>query len=404
LYNDMTWLRELIEAAPRGPKPNHRHFTIHNHGNGRFVYTPDLTDASRDFATGAYDSHNVLPTEEGLCVVNAGSGSAIFEVRSPYVIVPIVGDMDTTSDDREASVVEIDADGTAWSISVDNGLTWTSLDVSDGKNSMDLTPYVSGRYGYLLKAKLQGNANEALLRSLKIVTWVQVAPASLPALEPGTNQMHFRTGDHYGLPTRVLEVRSQASQPGEFLKYLVQPPVDYDPQRRTSKIKGPITVRVMSPPGTEIAWFTASGQFRTHQRSSAAKTKNSIEYAVGEPREFQAIYRAAVPTYTDHWHYNAAAEITLDEPAREVFFRYTGDPAMNNFVVYAHCQEEQPTARANQPLALPPAAEITHVWRDGVATRRKTVTLRGPGSYEIDAGDDPVDVSLEIKLPSTRVP
>ena len=63
-----------IEQPPRGPKPNHRDFTIHNHGNGRFVYRPDLSDRSSDFADGAYDARNVRPAAAGLTLKEPGEG------------------------------------------------------------------------------------------------------------------------------------------------------------------------------------------------------------------------------------------------------------------------------------------------------------------------------------------
>ncbi|NJO56714.1 MAG: hypothetical protein HC834_10705, partial [Rhodospirillales bacterium] len=47
---------------------------------------------------------------------------------------------------------------------------------------IDLTKLVSGRYGYLLKIGVGGNPGDSLVRSLKVTTWVQVAPASLPSL------------------------------------------------------------------------------------------------------------------------------------------------------------------------------------------------------------------------------
>ncbi|MDA1193299.1 MAG: hypothetical protein O3A46_16615, partial [Candidatus Poribacteria bacterium] len=62
VYHETDWLRDLIDADPRGPKPNHRHFTIHNHGNGRFIYQPNLTARSTDFHDGAYDALNVHPS------------------------------------------------------------------------------------------------------------------------------------------------------------------------------------------------------------------------------------------------------------------------------------------------------------------------------------------------------
>jgi hypothetical protein len=125
VYHNTDWLRRLIESPPRGPKPNHRDFTVHNYANGRFVYQPELTDKSTDFADGVWDSHNVRPGPTGLTLAEPGEGYAIFEVRTPYVIVPRVGRMETTEDDCEASVVEIDSAGATLSISRDNGITWT---------------------------------------------------------------------------------------------------------------------------------------------------------------------------------------------------------------------------------------------------------------------------------------
>ncbi len=40
-WNREDWLRKLIEEKPRGPKPNHRDFSVHDHGNGCFVYRPE---------------------------------------------------------------------------------------------------------------------------------------------------------------------------------------------------------------------------------------------------------------------------------------------------------------------------------------------------------------------------
>ena len=90
VYHQTDWIRRLIESPPRGPKPNHRHFTVHNYANGRFVYRPNLTDKSTDFADGAFDAHNVRPGPGGLTFVEPGRGHVVFEVRTPYIIVPLV--------------------------------------------------------------------------------------------------------------------------------------------------------------------------------------------------------------------------------------------------------------------------------------------------------------------------
>ena len=155
---------------------------------------------------------------------------------------------------------------------------------------MDLTPHVAGRYGYLLKIALHGDPGQAVVRSLTVTTWVQVAPAALPVWHQGRNRMEYRTGDHYGLKTRVVEVHSEANRPEELLKYLVEPPADYDPQRKTARIRGPLVVQVEPPPGARIAWVSAEGSFATHQQEAARNTRNTMAYAVDAPQDFREVY------------------------------------------------------------------------------------------------------------------
>jgi hypothetical protein len=385
-YAKKPFPRNIIEQEPRGPKCKHPSFTIHTHGNGRFVYSPDLTAKSHDFDGGVYDSRNVEPGRTGLTLKGPGEGYAVFEVRSPYVIVPLVGDLDTTGDDREASIVKIAAIGAMLSLSLDNGLTWK--DLGEGSGTFDLTPYVAGTYGYLLKISLRGQPERAVVRSLEITTWVQVHPASLPSLRKGKNEMRYVTGDHYGMQTRVLEIRPDARKPDEFLRHLVEPPKDYDPTRHTARVRGPLTARVNAPPGAKIAWFSAGASFATYQGKSARNTRNTIAYATNEPKDFREIYRAEMPDDQGHWHCNADCEVKLDEPADTIYVRYVGDPALNNIRIYAHCLDDRP--KADPPVV------VTHAWLENGVRRSKSVSLEKPGNYEVVTESDPVDEWLEI--------
>jgi hypothetical protein len=397
-YNDQPWLRRLLESPPRGPKPNHPDFTVYNHGNGRFIYEPQLTDAYADFAQGVEAHSNVMATSDGLRPRQPGSGAAEFEVRSPYIIVPCVGELDRRDDDTQAAILEWNGRHVSWDISCDNGLTWSPIEAreeqatDDASTTIDLTRWVSGRYGYRLRCTLGGDAGDACLRRMKITTWVQLAPASLPALRRGRNAMRLVTGDHYGLSTRVVEVRSRAGDPNQLHKYLVAPPEDYDPTRTTARIRGPVTVKVTPPLGTRVAWFTATGQFATHQQAAAAQTRNSMAYAVGDTEEFETIYAADVPTYTQHWHYNAAREVMLDVPAEVLRVRYTGDPALNNFAVYAHCLSTRPL------LSLP--LEVTHCWTENGEPKQFRTTLSQPGEYEVVVSGEPVNESVDMAVSS----
>jgi hypothetical protein len=381
--------REIVERAPRGPKCKHESFTIHTHGNGRFVYRPNLTARSADFEDGVYDFRNVEPSGSGLTLKSRGEGYSIFEIRSPYVIVPLVGDLDSTADDREASIVTVDASGARLLLSLDNALTWQPVDAAKGP--VDLTPYVSGRYHYLLKIDLRGEPQKAVVRSLEITTWVQVHPASLPALRKGKNTMRLITGDHYGMETRLLAIQPDAADRDDFLKHLVERPQDYDPARRTGRVRGSFVAKVQAPPATRIAWFSAGASFAANV-GAPNSTHNTISYAAGEPRNFVEIYRAAIPSDQSHWHYNVDREVKLAQPGRNLFVRYTGEPAVNNIRIYAHCLEERPRASA--------ALLITHGWSENGVQKSKPVQIEPGGGYEIEAATDPVDEFIELAVPS----
>jgi hypothetical protein len=387
-YHQVPFFKALFEQEPLGPKSKHQGWTVYTHGNGRFIYRPNLTDRSSDFDNGVYDAVNVRPSANGLTLTKPGEGFAIFEVRSPYVIVPSIGKMDTREDDRDASVIEINAVDVALSVSLDNGISWTTVALKSGR--ADVTNLVSGRYGYLLKIALTGETNRSLVRSLTVTTWVQVAPASLPSLRSGANRMEYRTGDHYGLKTRVTEISSRGA---DFLKYLQDRPGDFDATRQTSRAKGSFTVKLEAPPNHKIAWFSAGGSFRTEQQADASHTRNSMAYAVGTPANFTTFYQATVPADQDHWHYNEDREVRLAEPAQTVYLRYVGDPAVNNIRIYTHSVPDRPLSSA--PVT------ITHVWSENGATKSRTVTMTAPGSYNVNTGAaPPVDQSIDISIAS----
>ena len=199
---------------------------MHDHGNGRFVYEPQLTDAYADFEQGVEDHRNVVVTSDGLRLHEQGSGVAVFDVRSPYIIVPQVGELDRREDDTEAAILEWSGRQVSWSISTDNGLTWLPVATKepqtndDALAAIDLTRWVSGRYGYSLRCDAERQRGRRPLAPTEDHHLGATRPGIAPCA-PGCNAMRLVTGDHYGLPTRVVEVRSRASSREELEKYLV---------------------------------------------------------------------------------------------------------------------------------------------------------------------------------------
>jgi len=378
---------KIIERAPRGPKCKHgEHFTDWTRGNGRFQYQPTLSSAD-DVADGIYDANNVAAGADGLSAQEEERGFVVFEVRSPYIIVPLVEDYKNPDDDHGASVVEIAGESVTASVSLDYGKSWSDVAFSEG--SADLTAHAAGRYQYLIKFDIEP---DGVLKELAIDTWVQAHPASLPALREGENQMRYVTGDHHDQQTRVMEIRPFANDRDELLKWCAVLPKDYKPERKTSRIRGDFVVEVPAPPQTEIAWFSAGGNFQTHQRGGAAKTDNRMAWSTDLEGDSQEFHRSEIPTYQSHWHYNADVEVMLEEPSETVYVHYHGNPGVNNIRIYAHCID-----RRNRPDA---PVQIRHVWKQGGEQQEHSETLDGEGAYQITCEGDPENVLVELSVPS----
>ena len=104
------WMRELLEKPPRGIKPNHADFSIWGVGSALLLYQPDLTETTRDVELGARDIRNLQTSARGLTLAEAGRGWIVFEVLSPYVIVPVMDDLDDPDNDnlnRDAATVMV---------------------------------------------------------------------------------------------------------------------------------------------------------------------------------------------------------------------------------------------------------------------------------------------------------
>jgi hypothetical protein len=391
-YSTTPWVRELILEKPVGMKPNHREFTRWNHGNGLFHYAPNLSAGSTDFRDGARGVRNLAPGENGLHLVEAGDGEAVFEVFTPYIIVAKVNDVDDPNDDTEASVVTLEtALPVALAVSLDHGLTWRRVGtVAAGKGSVDLTHFVNGTYGFLLRLSTSGPAQQAAITSLSIDTWVQVAPISLPRLKRGVNHLRYEMGDRYDLRTVPLLITPDTSNRRALEKYLVVPPDDYDPRRDTSRIQGDAVLRLTAPAGMKIAWFSVGATFRTHQGELAARTNNTMAYAVGAPKGFKEIYRASIPTWVNHWRYNWDTDVVLDRPAETVYVKFHGDPGLNVMRACLHLLPPEPWRSS---------VRITHAYKIDGQLHQKTVELAEPAAYTVDCDGDPENVSIAIRVP-----
>jgi len=391
------FFRRLIHQEPFGAKGNHPRFSIWTHGNGLFDYAPRLRKDSSDFDNGVFDRKNVELTDEGLTLARDGEGEAVFEILSPYVIVPLVGDIDDRSDDREASVVTFTSRGQVRvSISLDHSRSFTLVKTvnDDGETSLDLSPYLRERYQYLIKFTLVGKRGGAYLDSLRIRTWVQVAPISLPRLKKGVNHLSYDVGDQHGLfTTPWLHIPNMGDQE-EMSRYWEREPKDYNPQRKTQRLKGEMDLLFNAPPGRKIKWMSLGGFFNTYQRAAATNTRNEMWYALGDSDNWNLAHRANVPTWHSHWHYAYDEEIVLDEPVDKVRVRYVGNPGVNGIRVNIHSlrQGEKPDN----------SVVVTHCFKMNGRTEERRFTFDKPTDYVIDCPAAPEDVFIKLEVPSDK--
>ncbi len=389
------FVRNLLEKDPIGYKSNHSDFSIWTQGNGLWHYEPNLTDASSDFADGVHSVMNLEPGSEGLKRITPGIGEAVFEVFTPWIIVPRVNNLDDESDDAEASIVTLDvARPVSVLVSLDHGKTWKEVTtVGTGNGSVDLTESVKGTYGFLLKLQATGQANETVLRAMTIRTWVQVAPISLPRLASGVNKCRYDIGDRYGKPTRPMFVLPNVADPYDLNKYVVDMPEDYDLERKTARIRGDVILKLEAPEGAAIDWFTAGACFTTHQNQAAKNTDNCIAFAVDEPTDFKEIYKANVPTWVNHWRYQWDEDVRLDKTAKVAFVRYTGKPGVNVLRATVHLKPEKTPQKTVQ---------ITHAYRLGDELTEEVVEMQEPGDYTVNVNGKPENVYIRMAVESQK--
>ena len=386
------FVRELLQKDPVGYKSNHSDFSVWTQGNGLWHYAPNLTNASSDFLDGVQSARNLEPGSSGLELASTGSGEAVFEISTPWIIVPKVNNFDEESDDCEASVVSLDvARPVTVLVSLDLGKTWQEVTTANGKVSVDLTNWVKGTYGFLLKLQAAGRANELVLRTMNVETWVQVAPISLPRLASGVNKCRYDVGDRYGKATLPMFVLPNCGDPTDLKKYVLEMPEDYDIDRKSRRIFGDVILKLEAPEGTMIDWFTAGACFATYQNQGAENTDNRIAYAVDQPKGFKEVYKADVPTWVNHWRYQWDEDVLLDKPARIVFVKYTGKPAVNVLRATVHLKPRKTPQRA---------IRITHGYSVGDKLIEKVVEMQEPGDYTVNVDGQPQNTFIRMAVPS----
>ncbi len=160
--------------------------------NGLWEYRPDFSNDL--WKKGAASIERVQAADGALAPLDGNGGSVVWVVRSPYVLV--------------GGRLDIDGSGAKFSLSWD-GKSWTQA----GKNLDPLFPHDGpAHYEYRLRCELGAGA---ILKRLRIVNDVQMAPLALPGMSVGENQFVYTDQSSPGRKVRITHewVERSSSRP-----------------------------------------------------------------------------------------------------------------------------------------------------------------------------------------------
>ncbi len=162
--------------------------------NGLWEYGPDFTKDT--WRKGADAVEAVRTTGDGLAAEVGKTGTIVWTMRSPYVIV--------------GGRLEVEGSGARFALSWD-GKAWQP--VAEGLDNL-FPPTGPARYQYQLKCELSG---EARLKRLGVVNDLQMAMPSLPGMAVGQNALAYTDQSPGDRRVRITHawVERSASRPPE---------------------------------------------------------------------------------------------------------------------------------------------------------------------------------------------
>ncbi len=137
--------------------------------NGRWEYRPNFDNES--WRKGAISVEGITADAQGLCAEAGKTGSIVWSVRCPYVLI--------------GGKLEVEGTGAAFSLSWD-GKTWQDVNGDFDKFFTAPTP---ARYEYRLRCQLTAGAR---LKRLGITNDLQMAPLTLPEMAVGDNKFTYQ--------------------------------------------------------------------------------------------------------------------------------------------------------------------------------------------------------------------
>ena len=320
------------------------------------------------------------------------AASAVYEVRSPYVIIDAEFEMGVTPASAQQAV-EVET-------SIDEGLTWTAAaalpPAKHGcwragpavltQSSHGRRTAVSGTYGYLVRVTVPPGVR---VDDLLLTTRFELNPRTLPALKVGRNELAFTAG-----PARVRrELNVDTARADKVARSVTNARYAGDGAQGywvpAGAAPAEFVFRLANANGELLTAFDAGGRFLDLSRGlapdkftaevrlvtpiAARQPAASIAWSESPNGPFQTIWEY---DSTPKWKDGDANDRTLLWPevdrhvtlpaAREVYVRYRiRDLALD----HVRLAKENPAPAVASPVV------VTHHWKEGTAAKSFAVTI-----------------------------
>ncbi len=352
------------------------------------------------------------------------AASAVYEVRSPYVIID--------AEFRLAAEPTLAQQPVKAETSIDDGVTWTPAGEFQAENegSWRAEPAVltksqhgrrtavSGTYGYLLRLTTKPGTQ---IKDLLLITRIQLNPRSLPGLKAGHNELVFSAG-----PSKVRrELNIDVAQVDKIARSVSNARyVSSGAQgfwAPASDSPAELVFRVAGPSGEMLSGFDAGGRFLDLSRGLApdkftAEVRPVTPVMAKRPAASIAWSESPVGPFRPIWTFEANPEWKDGEAigrilrwpdvdrhvslpgVREVYVRYSFQDLALDHVRLAM---ETQSPGGSSPVV------VSHFWKEGEAARSFSVTIPAgtrEHRYVIDTAKgskfENVSIIIECRLPA----
>ena len=373
--------------------PRERYEPFRTFGNGRWVYEPDMSSRSGDFAAGLWEPSDLAQDEHGL----VGPGTCTFGIRSPY---PFCGRPDWRGEKvthADGVWLELAGQGALRVELTDAEGKWAEVLAATGdfQRTLDITALLSSRYDCLIRLSLKKGA---ALRRFRFDGVILTAPLSIPRLAEGDNELELRWGDKLGrctLPwSSWIDFRSSADLKAQWVRARNAQPQPYVEgwQQIAPAQEGPVSVifRFPAPSRRRFLWAYVHASLREGPVGQPPR-RASLDFS-SNGRDWKNLTDAE-PTSTHlQWDVSLDGEAVFARSMASVYVRLSSQTPISGLEFHGHLDAKPP---------IHDELEVLHQWKEDSGERSFTAPA-GATRYTVRCGPGPREHTLRMSVPSRR--